>query len=337
MVHFRTSVRIAALLCLGHSVVSAQTAADKAAADALFKEGKKLIATGEIDTACAKFEASLARMPQLGTQLALASCYETLGKITSASGAYRAAASTARKARDVQRQRFAEEHAAALELKLPRLLIKLEPGYRVDGLVVKRNGIEVPPAEMGSPVPVDPGEHVIVASAAGWVDWETKVSVAPMPGVIEVIVPALGKAPVKVEESKREPIAVVSSPDQGSQDNRRPRLHLAYGIGGGGIGVLAASLVFGAMAKSKWSDAQTHCRGTQCTQVGVDLATRARTLGNISTATFVVGSAAVAAGVALYVTAPRASTERSSAAATAPRLVPNIGPAQIGLAILGGF
>src|ERR1044071_8824310 len=61
-------------LWLGHAAW-AQTAADKAAADTLFSEGKRLILAGETETACAKFEASLARLPQLGAQLALASCY----------------------------------------------------------------------------------------------------------------------------------------------------------------------------------------------------------------------------------------------------------------------
>ena len=51
--------------------------------------------------------------------------YETLGKLTSAWGEFRAAASTASKAHD-RRQRFAEEHAAALEPRLSKLVVKLE-------------------------------------------------------------------------------------------------------------------------------------------------------------------------------------------------------------------
>src|SRR4051794_1429422 len=143
-------------LWLGHAAW-AQTAADKAAADTLFSEGKRLIAAGDVETACAKFEASLTRLPQLGAQVALASCYEKLGKTASAWGAFRAAASAASKAHDEQRQRFADEHAAALEPNLSRLVIKTEPGYRIDRLEVKRDGIALTIAELDSPVPVDPG------------------------------------------------------------------------------------------------------------------------------------------------------------------------------------
>jgi hypothetical protein len=314
----------------------AQGAADKAAADTLFLEGKKLITAGDTEAACPKFEASLAKLEQLGTQLALASCYEKLGKTASAWGAFRAAASTARKARDVQRQRFAEEHAAALEAKLSRLVIKVEPGYRIDGLAVKRDGVEVLPAELGSPVPVDPGEHTVEASAPGWNAWSQQVAVT-MPGVVEVIVPALGKAPVKVEEPAPPPPpppgGVQADADRGGSRSRRL---LAYGIGGGGIAVLGTSLILGAVASSRWSDAQSHCRDNLCDQTGVDLASGARSMGNASTALFVVGTAAVAAAVYLYLTAPKRGAERAPAGRAARRrIVPEVGSAQLGLSLQG--
>jgi hypothetical protein len=315
----------------------AQNAAEKAAADTLFLEGKKLITAGDTEAACPKFEASLAKLEQLGTQLALASCYEKLGKTASAWGAFRAAASTARKARDVQRQRFAEEHADALEAKLSRLVIKVEPGYRIDGLAVKRDGMEVLPAELGSPVPVDPGEHIVEAHAPGWNAWSQKVAVT-MPGVVEVIVPALGKAPVKVEEPQAPPPPPLGGV-QGDADQdraRRTRRILAYGIGGGGIAVLGTSLILGAVASSRWSDAQSHCRDNLCDQTGVDLASGARSMGNASTALFVVGTAAVTAGVYLLLTAPKSGAERAPAARAARRrIVPEVGSTQLGLSLQG--
>src|SRR5262245_19670575 len=96
------------LLCAGQGIAGAQNAADKAAADALFNEGKRLFIRGEITAACDKFEGSLAKVVQLGTQIALASCYEKLGRTASALGEFRAAASTAAKLHD-NRQRFAED------------------------------------------------------------------------------------------------------------------------------------------------------------------------------------------------------------------------------------
>lgn len=313
-------------------VAGAQTAADKAAADTLFNEGKKLISKGDTAGACALFEASLNKAVQLGTQLALASCYETIGKTASAWGEFRAAASTASKAHD-RRQLFAEEHAATLEPKLSKLVLKLEPGYRVDGLEIKRDGAVVSAAELGAPVPVDPGDHTIEASAPGWVAWSNKVSVVS-PGVIAVIVPALGKAPVKVEDPRPEPAPVVAKLPP--EDPVRPRRLLAYGVAGGGAGLIGVSLIFGAIASSRWGDAQNHCHQNQCDATGVDLAHGAQTMGNVSTGIFVVGTAALATGVVLYLTA-RPSDAEKAPDPTALRVLPGVAATQVGLTLQGGF
>ncbi|HWU90317.1 MAG TPA: hypothetical protein VN253_23795 [Kofleriaceae bacterium] len=323
------------LLWIGHGVAWGQTAADKAAAAALFADGQKAISAGDIEAACAKFEASLAKVTQLGTQLALASCYEKLGKTASAYGEFRAAAGAARKAHDMQRQVFAEQHATALEGRLSKLVVKLEPGYRIDGLEVKRDGMALMPAELGSAVPVDPGEHVIEGSAPGWTPYSYKVTVPPEPGTVEVIVPALGKAPVRVEEPKAEPKVMVQQP---APEQRTRRRYLAYGLGGGGIAVVGASLIIGAVASSRWGDVRSHCRDNICDQSGVDLANSARTMGNVSTATFVVGAAALATGVYLFLTSRPPAVERPPAASsTALRVVPGVGSTQLGLTLQGGF
>lgn len=307
----------------------AQNAANKAAADALFGEGKKLIQSGDTEGACAKFEASLERLPQLGAQLALASCYEKLGKTASAWGQFRVAAVAAGKARDAQRQRLAQERGAALEAKLSKLVIKTEPGYRIDNLSVKRDGEDVALAELGTPVPVDPGEHSVEAAAPGWVAWSTKIAVSE-PGVVEVVVPALGKAPVKLEPAASPPQPIAAQDDDDAHHRRR---RLAYIVGGSGGGVLVASLVFGGLASSKWSQSKDHCVEHRCDQAGVDAASSARTLGNVATGAFVVGAAALAAGVYLFVTAPDAET----APRTALRVVPALAPTQLGVSLQGGF
>lgn len=323
-------------LCVASTrLAHAQNGADKAAADTLFAEGKKLIAAGDTETACAKFEASLSKVRQLGAQMALASCYEKLGKTASAWGEFRALASAAAKARDGQRKRFAEEHATALEAKLSRLVIKVEPGYRIDGLQVKRNGVEIETAELGTPVPVDPGDYTVEALAPGWVAWSTTIAVT-LPGTVDVVVPALGKAPIKVEEAPA-PLAPAQQPHVGD-DDRGSRRKLAYIVGGSGAGMIAVSLIFGGVASSKWSESQDHCVDRVCDQEGVDLADSASTMGTISTATFVVGTAALAAGAYLWFIS-RSSETRAEATARARslRVVPTLGPAQTGLLLQGGF
>jgi hypothetical protein len=317
-------VLAAGLLCAGHGTTWAQAPADKAAADALFDEAKKLMGKGDDAAACDKFAASLSKATQLGTQIALASCYEKLGKTASAWGAFRGAASAASKAHD-KRQRFAEDHATALEARLSKLAIKLDAAHRVEGLTVRRDGAEVTAAELDSAAPVDPGEHTVEASAPGRVAWSTKVVIPASPEVVEVAVPVLEKLPAP-------------APVPALRVTRRPDRTLAYGLGGGGIAAISASLIFGAVASARWNDSHAHCYDHMCNQTGVDLAGRARTMGNVATASFLVGVGAVAAGVILFLRPPSAGTEAAPPATPAAlHLVPGIGPTQVGLTIRGGF
>lgn len=326
------------LSALHATPASAQNGADKAAADTLFNEGKKLINAGQTEAACAKFEASLTRMRQLGAQIALASCYEKLGKTASAWGEFRAAASAAAKAKDSQRKRFAEERAAELEAKLSLLVIKVEPGYRIDDLLVKRNGAELDSAELGTPVPVDPGDYAVEAQAPGWVAWSTKVTVS-MPGTVEVVVPALGKAPVKVEEPAPPPPLAITKPlPVAAEAQRKQRRTLSYLVGASGLAAITSSFLVGSVASSKWDEARSHCSSNDgtlyCDQEGVDLADTASALGTLGTVTFVIGAAAVGFGGYLYFTSR--PTERASISARTT-LVPAVGPHQAGLVLQGGF
>src|SRR6266545_4086673 len=92
-------------------------AQNKRAADAAFRQGKRLIEKGETTAACARFEGSLKLMEQLGVRLNLADCYERLGRLSAASTEFRAAEIAARRAGD-QRAQFARDRIAALEQRM---------------------------------------------------------------------------------------------------------------------------------------------------------------------------------------------------------------------------
>ena len=324
------SAGLVVLLCAG--TASAQNAADKAAADALFNEGKRLINKGDTTAACDKFEASLAKIVQLGTQIALASCYEKQGKTASAWGQYRTAASAASKLHD-KRQRFAEDRAAALEPRLSKIAVVVIAN-RAEGLEVRRDGAEVPPTELGSPVPVDPGEHTVEATAPGRLAWSIKVSVPATPGVIDVPIPALEVDAARAPAPP--PIALpVAEPQEPATTPHRQRRWLAYGVGGAGIALVGVSLALGAVASSRWGDAKAHCHDNLCDATGVDLAGSAHTMGNVSTATFLVGLAGIGVGGVLLLTAPH-DRERA-AETTAFRVAPAVGLSQVGLSLSGGF
>jgi hypothetical protein len=91
---------------------------------------------------------------------------------------------------------------------------------------------------------------------------------------------------------------------------RRRRIKLALTVGAVGAGVLATGALFGLSARSQWHRAVEACDGAPeaCPQAGLadaaylrTLADRAATKANVL---FAIGGLAVAAAVALYVTAP---------------------------------
>ena len=60
------------------------SATDRAAAQVLFDEGRKLTESDDWEQACVKFQESMRLHPATGTQLNLARCYEKINKLASA-------------------------------------------------------------------------------------------------------------------------------------------------------------------------------------------------------------------------------------------------------------
>jgi tetratricopeptide (TPR) repeat protein len=161
------------LLCLYSAVASAQSAADaKIAANALFDEGKRLLAAGNVESACPKFEASLTLLDQLGTRLNLADCYERQGKTAAAWTEFREAASRAVQRGD-DRAEFARKRAEALAPRLVKLQISVSVVNQVPNLRVRRDGADIPAEAFGSPLPVNPSSYTVEASAPGYVTWSS--------------------------------------------------------------------------------------------------------------------------------------------------------------------
>src|SRR5580698_2670520 len=96
----------------------AQSSSDQAAAEALFKQGRDLMASGQYAEACPKLAESERLDPAPGTLLNLATCYERNGQVASAWVTYKEAATVARKADQPERAQLARRKAAELEPKL---------------------------------------------------------------------------------------------------------------------------------------------------------------------------------------------------------------------------
>src|SRR6478609_12000970 len=156
----------AALACsLATSLSSAQTSGgDKASAEALFNEGVSLVADGDYDNGCGKFEASQALDPTLGTELRLADCYERAKKTASAWATFKHAQGVAHVQGQSEREELARQRVDALAPQLHYLNVGFD-GSKPPGLIVMRNGGAVPLASLGVAIPVASGAQQLSATA----------------------------------------------------------------------------------------------------------------------------------------------------------------------------
>lgn len=146
------------------------------AAEKVFQDGKALLAAGKVAEACEAFRRSQELEARVGTLLNLGDCEEKRGRFATAWAAFVDARALATRLGDA-RATVADQHAAAL---VPRLAyVTVTPPSKVPaGLVVRRNERDVPGAELGIEVPIDPGHYEYEVAAPGFVTWKHSLDVA---------------------------------------------------------------------------------------------------------------------------------------------------------------
>jgi hypothetical protein len=307
---------------------SAQAADSQKLANAqtLFAAAQAAMDKKDWATACPKLEEVTRLLPNgVGGHLTLAQCYEGAGRLASAWTEYLVAQSTAAQAIRAEQEKQARDRGDALKPKLAQLTINVPESARgLPGLVVERDGVGVGAALWSTPIPVDRGRHVIVASATGRARWEKAVevgadgvqiavdvdlgaaapSVTPVPAPKGVDAPAL---PPRVAPGAPPP------PPAGFWTGLRIGGVVAGGVGLVGLGVGAA---FGATALSKKSasNADGHCVVNKCDATGSADRASGLSAATVSTAMFVAGGVVLAGGITMIAVGGPAKSKGPEAA-----------------------
>jgi tetratricopeptide (TPR) repeat protein len=291
---------------------SAQTASDKAAAEAFFDEGVQLLKAGNFEEACHKLERSQAVDPGIGTLLYLGECYKQAGRTASAWATFREAASKAEALGEEDRAQAGTRKADELEPKLSRVLFAMNAANReIEGLEVLHGESDLNRALWGSAVPVDPGPLTVKASAPGYEDFQITVEINPGPSEQTVKIAALTKLPEVPQaiaasaESKKESRLETATPQESAPPSSAQRT-VGLVLGGTGLVGLGVGGVFGTLAYLNEQDAQKLCTGSTCPPDGdgLDHSNKAQDYALVSTISFIAGGALLATGVILYYTAP---------------------------------
>ena len=299
---------------------------DRATAQSLFDDARKLIDAGRVSEACPKLSESLRLAFGLGTMLRLADCYERNGQSASAWAMFLDAGDEAKKTAD-PREKVARDRAAGLSAKVSKVVVRLsEPD--LPGLVVRRDGEVLGRALYGTAAPVDPGTHAIAVSAPGRRAWTGSVEVPAGGATVPLDVP-----PLVLESSSSPPSASVSSsspavaaPSSVTQSGTRKAVGLV--LGGSGAVALGVGAVLWLGAKSKHDDALAQCSSgngaagpySHCGEVARSDNDAAKSRGAVADAVLGVGGALLLVGGILAFT-----SLGSSETATGLRVAPRIG------------
>ena len=325
---FRTCAVLASAAWL---LATPARADDRATAQRLFEEGQTLFKAGKT---AAKFEGASALVGSPGVRLNLARCWEKLGRTASAWTKYDEALVAAERAGDHAAATAARQGRAAIEPKLTKLVITFADAGAAKGVDITRDGEALPASVVGSELPVDPGEHEIAAHGPGLKPWSTRVNVSGDGATVRVSIPSLEHEAVPPPPlGPAAPPTQPGLPETPVQGGGEPSHTLAIvGIATGAVGVVGLGLgtYFGLTAQSKWH--QANRVGGACADAACpDLTQQAANNATLSTVFFVGGGVLAAAGVTLWVVAPKGSSTEHA------ELRPAFGPGVAGLELGGAF
>jgi hypothetical protein len=324
----------------GSSVAEAQRPSDKAIAEALFRDGKQKLESGDIEGACPKFQDSQRIDPALGTLLFLAICHERQGRTATAWSEFSSAASWADRSAQTERGDIARKHMSALEAHLWKLTIHAAatPGLelRVDNGLMSAAAADIP-------LPLDPGEHTVEASAPTFKPWRGKVQVPNEPGTGTIEIPPLEAAPAAVATPAAPgppgTAIVEGPPPPPPSPGKAIAMWTSAAIGVAGV---ATGTIFGLLTLQERDNAKKVCtadpsgHGGSCSQGGLDDINHAYTDSTIANIGFGVGAAG--AIVATYFLLQGGGKSSDTQAAHARLTVaPEVSPRDVGFAVGGRF
>lgn len=233
---------VAGLTALAFLVAQAPPAHAQAnVAEALFREGQRLMSAGQVHEACLKFAESQRADAAIGTLINLALCHEKEGKLASAFTEYGDAAAEAGRAGQNDRADYARGRAQALDKKVHHLVIEFKsPPADAE---VKLDGAAFGLALLHTAFPIDPGDHTLEATAPGKKPWSKKVTVAADANTDRIDIPALEDLPP--EAASAPPQGATTGPFVPPPADEAPRTNktkLALGYVSLGVGAVAAGL-----------------------------------------------------------------------------------------------
>jgi serine/threonine-protein kinase len=200
---------------------------------------------GNFADACPRLEASKRLEVKSGTLIVLGSCYENTGRTASAWAQYKEAAALARAEGRVEHTNKATELAGNIEPRLSKLRIDAEILQDGAELVVTLDGKVVLAGQLGVAFAIDPGEHVVAASAPGRVAWSRVVAIGPESDAQVVAIPKLEHVPEPPVRPAAAPVEAIPPPPRQPETPPADAGIPAWAWVSGGLGVALGAVATG--------------------------------------------------------------------------------------------
>lgn len=282
---------IAALPLVAPSPLSAQPSPTPAASSAaapskedisrakvLFQEGLDLQAKSDWAGAIAKFQAAGAIKMTPHMRFNIGYCEAHLGKLASAAESYRKAQADAEKANVTEVVESAKNELAAIEPRVPHLVVKAPAGMtvQIDG---------TPAGEARVDKALDPGPHTVEVFHNGQSHLKRTVQLAE--GKREEIDVPPPAAP--------QPSASAAPTTQPSSKGLSQKT-VGFIVAGAGLASLTTSVVFWVLRGNTIDDLDKQCSDKRCPPSAQSTIDKGKLFTGVSEATFVLGLAGLGVG-----------------------------------------
>ena len=274
------------------------------------------MAEGKYDVACPKFRESFRLDPHVGSAINLADCEVAAGHLAMARIHFQEAIEVAHSLGD-QRESFAADRLAQIDARVPRLTLRAGSSFPTDGIVTK-DGVVVGSINLGVPLPVEVGAHIVTVSSHGF---------SPKTLTVELAEREAKEVVLEVGDALPPELSVLEPPKDAPPPRKMTTMKkVALSTAGVGVAALAVGSGFGIAAIAAKGNPQGNCPpGGTC-----DSAAQSRNFalaeGDAATVLFIAGGALVGTAAVLWFVPARRSTQSGWT------LTPSVGARSMSLA-----
>ncbi len=266
--------------------------------------GREAFNAGDYETALSLFRRAYGLFPAPTVVLYEARTLERMGKWVEALDAFERTTRTpipsGSPAQFAEAIGAARDEGAELRARVPSLTVEVQ-GARADDprLAVTLNGRALSAEQLGRGESLDPGTYRVVGSVAPGREHSQEVTLVPGQSQRVLLNLSLSAG----EALASEPAGTDGSEHEATRRRRIPSL--AYVAGGVGVAGVTAGVIAGLLANGQYEDAERYCENRRCAagSPGLDAVDAFRTWRMVSSVSYGVGAAGIAAGVVLWLTA----------------------------------